>query len=265
MSERRRHPRFPVRFEVALQVRGVGEQSAPEDPGWKERFRHRLRNLAVGGLFVEWPDPQPPMRSHVALRIRTARGRCLDIEGEVVWRLPAAEARGGHPPGFGVQFLGTTAAQVQAIADLLDGLTPEDLPEEEDIAPPRAASAPRILLLEDDEAIRRFTATILSRLPAAVVVCSNGREAVEAFEAGRFDLCVLDYLVPEMDGLAVIEHLRRQSQVPILLMSAVFSPAGLRGSGLAAHADEVLVKPFTAGALRAVAKRLLRKGQGAAR
>ncbi len=262
MTERRSSPRFPVDFEVTVRILGTGDAPGPHDAEWKQRFRRRLRDIGVGGLYVEWPDPQPPLRSHVEVHIQTEGGHDLTIRGEVVWITTEADAHGALPAGFGLQFVGTTAAQVKAIADLLDGLTPEDIPRE-DVPKVTPISAPKVLVLEDDPEIRRFTTTILSRLPALVVSCKSGREAIDAFERRSFDLCVLDYLVPEIDGLGVVRHIRENSNVPVLMLTAVFSPSGLHRSGLEKAADEVLSKPFTAGQLRAAVRRLLtRRKQG---
>ncbi len=107
----------------------------------------------------------------------------------------------------------------------------------------------RILLVDDAEADQEIAATQLRRAGHAVHIVGNGREAVEAAQAGDYDLVLMDVQMPVLDGLAATEQIRRfpgpTSAVPIVAMTATVLPtqiAACTAAGMNAH----LAKPFTA-------------------
>src|SRR5580704_9112092 len=79
----------------------------------------------------------------------------------------------------------------------------------------------KVLLLEDDEKLARFLARVLSEEGFAVEACSRGADAVAQAEGTHYDLIVLDWMVPETDGLAVCREIHRSgSSAPILMLTA---------------------------------------------
>ncbi len=78
----------------------------------------------------------------------------------------------------------------------------------------------RILVVDDDEKIRRSLSELLVEQEFEVVEASDGTEALERFEQGGVDLVLLDYQLPDFDGLKVLEQIRkRDSELPVVMMS----------------------------------------------
>lgn len=101
-----------------------------------------------------------------------------------------------------------------------------------------------ILLLEDDMELAAFITRGLKELGHGVVAVESGQEALTALLSDRFDVAVLDRLVPGLDGVSVLKRARQTGcQTPILFLSAL---GGIedRVVGLEAGADDYLVKPF---------------------
>ena len=120
------------------------------------------------------------------------------------------------------------------------------------------------ILIADDEAnIRRILETRLQLLGHQVLSAQNGDEALELFRAHEPDLLVLDVMMPQLDGFAVLERIRGYSDVPIILLTA-FSDVSNRITGLQLGADDYMVKPFSPKELeariRCVMRRALRHG-----
>jgi two-component system response regulator MprA len=106
----------------------------------------------------------------------------------------------------------------------------------------------RLLVADDDPDVRDSLLRALRRAGYAVSAASNGSDAIETVARSPVDLIVLDILMPAMDGLAVCRLLRgRGDATPVLALTARDSIDD-RVAGLAAGADDYLVKPF---ALRA--------------
>jgi two-component system response regulator MprA len=129
-------------------------------------------------------------------------------------------------------------------------------------APPD--EGPRILVVEDDRALRRVLAFALSSGGWSVDLAENGQHGLTRLAAGEADAVVLDVGLPDIDGLAVCRRLRRAgNRVPVLMVSA---HAGIehRIHGLDAGADDYLCKPFDVGELRARLRALLRRADDGA-
>jgi DNA-binding response OmpR family regulator len=77
-----------------------------------------------------------------------------------------------------------------------------------------------ILVVDDDEDIRRLVRTLLERTGAVVFEAADGRSALREFHARRPDLVVLDVQMPELDGWQVLERIRDLSDVPVLMLTA---------------------------------------------
>ena len=127
---------------------------------------------------------------------------------------------------------------------------------------PKAATARPILVVDDDAKIVRLVKTYLERDGFAVVTAGDGAAALAAISRHRPRLAVLDLMLPEMDGLAVIRALRGQGlTTPILVLSARGALVD-RIRGLEDGADDYLPKPFSPAELVLRVKSILRRSQG---
>ncbi len=124
--------------------------------------------------------------------------------------------------------------------------------------PPPPASDRPILVVDDDAKIRTLVRAYLEREGHRVVVAADGREALRRFEETAPSLVVLDLMLPLLDGLDVCRVLRRDSDVPILMLSAR-SAVAERIRGLEEGADDYLPKPFSPAELVLRVKALLRR------
>ena len=116
-----------------------------------------------------------------------------------------------------------------------------------------------ILIAEDDESVARFLRQAVTEAGYRVQDCADGLVALERATTGRFDLILLDVMLPGMDGFRVSRRLRAEGIVtPILLITA---RDGIEDKieGLDSGADDYLVKPFVLGELLARMRALLRR------
>jgi two-component system response regulator MtrA len=118
--------------------------------------------------------------------------------------------------------------------------------------------APRVLLVEDDRAIREFTARALERDGFSVTTVVSGSEGLAAFERETPDLALLDVMLPDLDGVSLCRAIRRRSQIPIVFLSARSDPIDVV-LGLEAGADDYVVKPFEPPVLAARLRAALRR------
>ncbi len=102
----------------------------------------------------------------------------------------------------------------------------------------------KILYVEDDETLAFLTADNLEQ-HFDVVHVSNGKEAFEMFCQNSFDLCVLDIMLPDMDGFEIATEIRkRNTEIPIIFLSAKTMKED-RIKGLKLGADDYLIKPYS--------------------
>lgn len=120
----------------------------------------------------------------------------------------------------------------------------------------------RVLLVEDDASIRESTALGLERAGFRVTTAADGREAVDRFRRDGFDLVVLDLMLPEMDGFEVCRQLRRESGVPIVMLTARADATDVV-AGLELGADDFVTKPFDLPVLVARARAVVRRSSAA--
>lgn len=119
----------------------------------------------------------------------------------------------------------------------------------------------RVLIVEDDKKTASFLRKALLEEGFAVDVCTDGEEALATLLATRYDVVVLDIMLPGRDGLSMLRALRTQKNgVPVLLLSAR-GEVNERVDGLNAGADDYLPKPFVIAELVARVKALGRRGQ----
>jgi DNA-binding response OmpR family regulator len=120
----------------------------------------------------------------------------------------------------------------------------------------------RVLVLEDDQKQGRFLARVLSEEGLVVDTCARGADAMAQAEGGLYDLVVLDWMLPDMDGLTVCRELRRAGNTAPILMLTARGETRERVLGLEAGADDYVVKPFEVDELVARVRALLRRTSG---
>ena len=116
----------------------------------------------------------------------------------------------------------------------------------------------RILVVDDERAIRHFLQITLSAEGYAVFEASNGREALSQVAAHRPDLLILDLGLPDIDGVELTKILRSGSQVPIIILS-VRDQEAEKVAALDAGADDYLTKPFGTAELLARIRGVMRR------
>jgi DNA-binding response OmpR family regulator len=115
-----------------------------------------------------------------------------------------------------------------------------------------------ILVVDDDAKIVRLVRMYLERAGYRVVEATDGRSALAAIALEQPSLVVLDLMLPEVDGLAIIRAVRRTDRTPIVVLSAR-GTADDRISGLAAGADDYVPKPFSPAELVLRVQRVLER------
>ena len=116
----------------------------------------------------------------------------------------------------------------------------------------------RVLVVEDDRSVRETATLLLERAGLRVTAVGDGREALEEVAGRRFDLVVLDIMLPIIDGFEVCRTIRRDSQVPIVMLTARSDTADVV-AGLELGADDYLTKPFQPAELLARVRAALRR------
>jgi two-component system, OmpR family, response regulator len=121
--------------------------------------------------------------------------------------------------------------------------------------------AAKVLIVDDDREIRDLLARFLRKHGLRVETVADGRAMARALESGRFDLVVLDLMLPGEDGLSLCRHLRATSSLPVIMLTAVAEDTD-RIIGLEIGADDYVTKPFNPRELLARIKAVLRRTAG---
>lgn len=116
----------------------------------------------------------------------------------------------------------------------------------------------KILIVDDETSIRRILETRLSLIGYNVVSASDGEEALSTFRRENPNLVVLDVMMPKLDGYGVCQELRKESDIPIIMLTALGDISD-RITGLELGADDYVVKPFSPKELEARIKSVLRR------
>ncbi|MDP4109659.1 MAG: response regulator transcription factor [Bacillota bacterium] len=115
-----------------------------------------------------------------------------------------------------------------------------------------------ILIIEDEEKLARFVELELSYEGYHIEKAFDGRTGLMKAESGKFDLILLDIMLPGLNGMEILRRLRRSSSVPVILLTAKDSITD-KVSGLDSGADDYITKPFAIEELLARIRTSLRK------
>jgi DNA-binding response OmpR family regulator len=118
--------------------------------------------------------------------------------------------------------------------------------------------APRILLADDEQSIQTLLSFPLRKDGYEVTTAGDGREALARFTEGKFDLVVLDVMMPRMDGLEVCRRIRARNNVPIIMLTAKAEEID-KVLGLELGADDYITKPFSLREFRSRVRAALRR------
>jgi two-component system, OmpR family, response regulator len=120
--------------------------------------------------------------------------------------------------------------------------------------------SPHILVVEDDADIRRMVSDFFEQNGYRVTAARDGREAGRILGLNVIDLIILDIMLPHEDGLSLCARIRENSNVPIIMLTALGAEAE-RVKGLDTGADDYLAKPFNTHELLARARAILRRAR----
>jgi two-component system, OmpR family, response regulator MtrA len=118
----------------------------------------------------------------------------------------------------------------------------------------------RILLVEDDPSIREVTGLGLTRAGFRVTSTGDGREGLQRARRDAFELVLLDVMLPSLDGFEVCREIRKNSTIPIIMLTARSEPTDVV-VGLELGADDYVTKPFELSELVARVRAVLRRAR----
>lgn len=116
-----------------------------------------------------------------------------------------------------------------------------------------------ILIVEDEESFSEALGFLLSKEGFETTIAVDGREALDRFAKGNYDLVLLDLMIPEVSGIEVCRTIRTTSQVPIIMLTAKDTEID-KVVGLELGADDYVTKPYSSRELLARIKAVLRRG-----
>ncbi len=123
-----------------------------------------------------------------------------------------------------------------------------------------AEGSARILVVDDENSVQTLLTYPLRKDGYEVVAATDGREALDRFAQQRFDLVVLDIMLPKMDGIEVCRRMRSRSQVPIIMLTAKDDEID-KVLGLEMGADDYITKPFSMREFRSRVRATLRRAE----
>jgi len=103
---------------------------------------------------------------------------------------------------------------------------------------------PKILLAEDDEHLSHLIKDELEDEGYSVTLCADGQSAIDVFDKNKFDLCLLDIMMPVKDGFTVAKKIRQQSDVIPIIFISTRALIDDKIEGYSRGADDYIVKPF---------------------
>jgi DNA-binding response OmpR family regulator len=123
----------------------------------------------------------------------------------------------------------------------------------------------KVLIVEDDARVASFLSRVLAEEGFATDLCADGSDALQQAQTGLYDLVVLDWMLPGLDGLSVCRDIRKAGLTTPILMLTARGELRERVLGLDSGADDYLVKPFEIDELLARVRALVRRSAGLAR
>jgi DNA-binding response OmpR family regulator len=118
----------------------------------------------------------------------------------------------------------------------------------------------RILLVDDEQSVQTLLSYPLRKDGYEVIPAHDGQEALERFTEQRFDLVVLDLMLPKLDGIEVCRRMRSRSRVPIIMLTAKGDEID-KVVGLEMGADDYITKPFSMSEFRSRVRAALRRSR----
>jgi OmpR family response regulator RpaB len=118
----------------------------------------------------------------------------------------------------------------------------------------------KILVVDDELSIRQILETRLSIRGYEVLLAANGEDALSLFKKEQPNLVILDIMLPKIDGYEVCTEIRKESKVPIIMLTAL-GDIGDRVMGLELGADDYVMKPFSPKELEARIRSVLRRSE----
>ena len=115
-----------------------------------------------------------------------------------------------------------------------------------------------ILIVEDEEEIREGVSEYLSEVGFNVISAADGNQGVELFKKNKIDLVILDIMLPKANGFVVLNKIREESNIPVIMLTAMSVVTGLNMG-----ADDYITKPFSVIVLHKRIEALLRRGVNA--
>lgn len=134
-------------------------------------------------------------------------------------------------------------------------------PREMSAVPAPGATEAHVLVVDDDEQIRKLAAKLLREHGYRVSVARDGREMRQALQSAQIDLIILDIMLPGGNGLDLCREIRASSATPVIMLTALGSDTD-RIVGLEIGADDYLSKPFNPRELLARINAVLRRARG---
>jgi type IV pilus assembly protein PilB len=162
--------------------------------------------------------------------------------------------------GERVQDDGTTSTERAAAGAATPAATPVRTPEPEPRAAKAAGDVTRVLIADDDPQMRRLIRSVLAREGFEVEEAADGLDALERVEQGGIDLVVLDFEMPRLDGLGVLEELRAQvrtAALPVIMLTG--HTGDTEEKALDLGAQDYLTKPVQPRSLVARVKAVLKR------
>ncbi len=257
------HATWPELVESARALRDAAGGLAgrlPDDA--PERFRTAAAQVAQrAGEFARAVDrPEPPDLKDRLLRHDLRAHLALVIGYAELWlKRRAQEGISPH-----LADLETIALGARLALELLDGIAagtgggpvpkPAAAPMASPLAPQRLpAEVGQLLVVDDNRENRDLLQVLLEQQGHTVIAAASGQEALELLAERPFDLVLLDVMMPEMDGFAVLERLKADDiwrHIPVLMVSAL-DRLDSAVAGIARGAEDYLTRPFNELLLRA--------------
>src|ERR1035437_5825725 len=247
-SEHRRHRSFrprpaASRPRIVQEHTGAAARHAPRGSVGshagvrREVFRRSPRPLPVGLSARRSPSDRAPLGTPAPTQDRSLRR--AGVGPAVLWLYGADTTAHSGPLGSEVW------GEIICGPDRVAGVT----------------AGARILVAEDEAALRRVLVLYLTRAGYEVVEASDGVRALATLLGGGIDAALIDVMLPEMDGFEVVRQARPHSSIPMLFLTAKGEEAH-RVAGLERGADDYIVKPFFAEEVVSRVRAHLRRAAG---